>query len=34
MVESVSVLGDYGVSHAGGLSYDKVLADYFAEIID
>jgi hypoxia up-regulated 1 len=33
-VESVTVLGDYGLSDVGGFAYDRVIAEYFAEIID
>lgn len=33
-VESIKVLSDYGISNVGGMAYDKVLAEYFAEQID
>lgn len=33
-VESVNVLADYSIPNIGGIAYDKVIADYFAEQID
>lgn len=33
-VESVTVLGDYGLSDVGGFAYDRIIAEHFADIID
>lgn len=33
-VESVRVLADYVIENVGGIEYDKVIANYFAEVID
>lgn len=33
-IESVNVLADYGIPYVGGYYYDKVIADYFADMID
>lgn len=33
-VESVRVISDYVVENVGGIEFDKILANYFVEIID
>lgn len=30
-VESVYILGDYGLSYVGGLKFDSIIANYFKE---